>query len=35
VNFASVGLCLVTAVLALHDPGLETPADQKLQESSS
>jgi len=35
VNFASVGLCLVTAVLALRDPGFETPADQKLQESSA
>mgnify|MGYP005646577459 CR=1 FL=1 len=35
VNFASVGLCLVTAVLALRDPEFETAAaDQKSKEPS-
>lgn len=36
VNFVSVGLCLVTAVLALHDPGFEkTTTSQISKEHSS
>jgi len=36
VNFASVGVCVVTAVLSLRDPGFEKAADdQKSKESSS